>query len=67
MAVTIAPTETTRAPGKPWALDDLAEYLGLSRKTLERAAREGRLKTIRFGARVMVPDAEAKRVSEEGL
>lgn len=32
-----------------------------------RAAKDGRLKTIRFGKRLFVPASEIERVSREGL
>lgn len=67
MPVMTAPTRTERAPGQPWGLDAVAEYLGLCRKTIERAIRDRKVKAIRFGTRVMVPDAEVKRLAEQGL
>jgi excisionase family DNA binding protein len=56
-----------RAPGRPWHLADAAEFLGVSARTLIRMAEAGRLKLLRLGAgrgRVLVPDAEIKRLAE---
>ena len=60
--------ETTRhETGKPWELIPLAEFLNVSKKTLERAIKSGKLKAIRINRRVMVADGEARRVAEAGL
>lgn len=48
-------------------LRDFAASLGISFDTAYRAAKDGRLKTIRFGKRMLVPAAEADRVAREGL
>jgi len=48
-------------------LDEFAQSLGISYFTVWRAARSGVLRTIRIGARYLVPFDEAERVSREGL
>jgi excisionase family DNA binding protein len=65
--VTIAEPVSNRAPGKPWALTEAAEFLGVSAKTLSRLAEAGKLRLLRLGTgrgRVLIPDAEVKRVAE---
>lgn len=56
-----------REPGKPWELTDLASFLSVSKKTLERAIKAEKLKAIRINRRVLVPDGEVRRVAETGL
>jgi predicted site-specific integrase-resolvase len=48
-------------------LKEFARSFGVSYDTVFRASRDGRLKTIRIGARLYVPIAEAERVGREGL
>ncbi len=58
---------TLREVGRPWELLELAQHLHVSKKTLERAIKAGKLKSIRIGRRVLVPDSEARRLAESGL
>ena len=53
--------------GQPWELSLLATFLNVSKKTLERAIKAEKLKSIRINRRVLVPDSEARRVAEAGL
>jgi excisionase family DNA binding protein len=46
---------------------EFAASLGVSYDTAWRAATDGRLKTIRFGKRRLIPAAEVERVLSEGL
>lgn len=46
---------------------EFARSLGVSYDTAWRAASDGRLKTIKFGKRLLVPAAEVERVLAEGL
>ncbi len=57
----------TRTPGQPWSLNDAAAFFGICRKSVERMIRDQKVKAIRFGTRVMLPDSEVKRVAEQGL
>jgi len=61
------PVPPGHEPGRPWELPDLAEFLNVSKKTLERAIKAEKLKAIRINRRVLVPDGEARRVAECGL
>lgn len=47
-------------------LGELAAKLGKHYRTLHRAHRSGRIKTIYFGASVLVPLREAKRILDHG-
>ncbi len=55
--------EQKRAEG----LRKLAESLGVSYDSLWRASKNGTLRTIRIGKRVVVPAAEIDRIEREGL
>jgi excisionase family DNA binding protein len=46
---------------------EFAKSLGVSYDTAWRASSDGRLRTIRFGKRLLVPAAEVERVLSEGL
>lgn len=59
--------QTERRPGQPWPLAEAATYFNRSERSLRRDAEEGKLKVIRIGRLVYVPDAEMKRVANEGL
>jgi predicted site-specific integrase-resolvase len=48
-------------------LKPLAASFGASYDTFFRAAKDGRLKTIRLGNRLYVPSDEIERLSREGL
>ncbi len=61
------PLATGHEPGRPWELAPLARFLSVSKKTLERAIKAGKLKSIRINRRVLVADGEARRVAEAGL
>ena len=45
----------------------VAASFGTSYDTFFRAAKAGRIKTIRFGKRLYVPAAEIERIEREGL
>ena len=61
------PAAVGHEPGRPWELPTLAAFLNVSKKTLERAVKAGKLKAIRINRRVLVSDSEARRVAEAGL
>ena len=46
---------------------DFCERAGISRATLWKYARAGKIKIIRVGRRVLVPHSEAVRIASEGL
>ena len=45
----------------------LAETTGKSYRTIHRAARVGKIKTVRFGGSVMVPRQECERILTRGF
>lgn len=60
----VAPRTTShRAEG----LASFAESMDISRDTAYRRAREGKLRTVKFGRRILVPLDEVARVLKEGL
>lgn len=63
--MTMETTEERKA-GKPWSIRDAAEFLGISDRHMRRLVDEGRCKHLRFGRRVLVPDAEVRRMAVEG-
>ncbi|QEL17727.1 helix-turn-helix domain-containing protein [Limnoglobus roseus] len=58
---------TERPPGKPWSLADAAAFLGLHVRTVRRAVDAGKVRAIRFGKRVMIPDEIVKKLASQGL
>jgi hypothetical protein len=48
-------------------LKQVAASFNISYDTAFRAAKSGRIKTIRFGKRLLVPVVEIERLSREGL
>ena len=57
----------SRLAGKPWAVSDAAEFLGISTRTLWRLIDARDVKVTRLGRRVLVPDSEVRRMAgEEG-
>jgi excisionase family DNA binding protein len=45
----------------------LAGRIGVCRRTIYRAIRDGKIKAITFGASVMIPSAEVERVVAKGF
>jgi len=58
----VAPT-SRRAEG----LREFAQSLSISYDSAHRAAKDGRLKKIEFGKRILIPSDEIERVMREGL
>jgi excisionase family DNA binding protein len=56
----------TRQPGSPWTFLEAAEHLKVSDRHLRRLADEGKLRTIRFGRRRLIPAIEVERVARDG-
>lgn len=67
MSTATVATPSPRLPGQPWELNDVARFWGVSKKTIERRIKDGTLKAIRFGRRILIPDTEARRVAENGF
>ncbi len=59
-------TKATREAGAPWPILTAARHLGISDKHLRRLIDAGAVRVIRFGRRVFVPDAELRRLAEDG-
>ncbi len=49
------------------SLRELAQRTGKTYRTLHRAVRAGKIKTIRFGGSVMVPKREVERILAHGF
>jgi excisionase family DNA binding protein len=49
------------------SLKQVAASFGVSYDTFFRAAKAGRIRTIRFGTRLFVPADEIERLSRDGL
>jgi excisionase family DNA binding protein len=56
-----------RPQGKPWTITELADFLSSSRRHIENLVAAKKIKIIRLGGKVLVPDAEACRLASEGL
>ena len=60
-------SQATHETGRPWPMLELAKFLSISKKSLERAIKTGKVKAIRIGRRVLIADDEARRIAESGL
>jgi excisionase family DNA binding protein len=49
------------------SLEEVGQLFGISKDTLRRAAARGELRVIRISKRLLVPEEEVKRLSQEGL
>jgi excisionase family DNA binding protein len=55
-----------RPSGSPWSLADAATFLGVSARHLARLIESKAVKSFRLGRRVLIADAEVRRVAEHG-
>jgi len=46
---------------------ELAQRTGKTYRTIHRAVRAGKIKTVRFGGSVMVPKREVERILAQGF
>ena len=53
-------------PGAPWTIPDAANYCAVSDRHLRRLIDEQKVRAIRLGRRVLIPDAELRRLASEG-
>lgn len=53
-----------RQPGRPWTVDEAAEFLTVSGKHLRRQIELGEVRATRIGKRIIVPDSEVRRLAE---
>ena len=64
----VTPNEAAvRELGRPWSYAEAADFLGVCPATVARACRNARIKSIAFGRRRLIPDAELRRVAREGF
>ncbi len=49
------------------SLRELSQRTGKTYRTLHRAVRAGKIKTVRFGGSVMVPKHEVERILAKGF
>jgi excisionase family DNA binding protein len=66
MATQVHQAGAERAAGKPWAVPEAAEFLGVSSRTLWRLIESHSIQVARLGRRVLLPDAEVRRLAGEG-
>lgn len=57
--------ETKKDPEALWTLDQVINYLSISKLTAYRMIKRGDLKVIKIGKRFRVPESEIKRLSGE--
>lgn len=55
-----------RPPGAPWSLRDAAAFLGISERHLANLIAEGKVRSIKFGDRRLIPANELERLAAEG-
>ena len=61
-------TTQTPIPARlQYPIDEGAALLGMSKHTIIRDIRLGRIKTSRYGKRVLIPAAEIQRIAAEGM
>ena len=66
-AVTPCHDPVPHQSGAPWQFAEAAAYLRVSRRTLERLADAGELRTVRIGQRRrLIPDVEVQRLAVQG-
>jgi excisionase family DNA binding protein len=58
---------SARPCGAPWSISEAAKHLGLCERTIRRLIENKRVRAIKFGRRLMIPDQEIKRISETGV
>ena len=55
-----------RPPGSPWPIPDAAKFLTVSERHLQRLLNAGKVRSVRLGRRRLIPDAEVRRLADEG-
>jgi len=58
---------TERPDGKPWQVGEASLFLHVSAAHLRRLVAGGKVRSIRLGRRVLIPDVELRRVAAEGV
>lgn len=64
------PTKTVKAPTKDdrvYTADEVAELTTLSLGAVRKMFMDGRIRTIKMGARRVVPAVEMRRILDEGI
>jgi excisionase family DNA binding protein len=61
------PENNAPIPKRAEGLPEFARSLSISYDSAYRAAKDGRLKKIQFGKRILIPSDEIERVMREGL
>jgi excisionase family DNA binding protein len=56
----------TRQPSQPWSVKGAAAFLGISERHLSQLAADGKVRSIRLGARRLIPAEELDRLAREG-
>ena len=59
-------TTDPRSPGSPWPRPEAAKFLRVSIRHLIRLGDANKIKQIRFGRRVFIPDVEVQRLASQG-
>ena len=49
------------------SLRELSQRTGKTYRTLHRAVKAGKIKSVRFGGSVMIPHAEVERILQRGF
>jgi excisionase family DNA binding protein len=52
---------------RPWSLRDAANELNISERYLGELCAEGKVRSIKFGRRRLIPDATVRRLAEFGI
>lgn len=65
--LSLAPPAPLRPHGKPWPIPEASEFLCVAVRTMHRWIKASRIRVIRLGGRVFIPDSEVRRIAEYGL
>jgi excisionase family DNA binding protein len=61
-----SPPIPPRPAGSPWPRRGAAQFLNVSERHLARLIEQGKVRAIRIGTRVLIPDDEVHRIAEQG-
>ena len=52
--------------GAPWSIPDAAKFLSVSERHLYRLLDTRKVRSVRIGRRRLIPDAEVRRLADDG-
>jgi excisionase family DNA binding protein len=52
---------------RAYSMGEFGHFYGISRDTIKRHVKNGLIKTIRVGGRILIPASELDRIEHEGV